>query len=137
MMKAIQECPCNSGSIFGKCCQPILKDHRQAKKPLQLMRSRYTAFVLEDEKFLLKTWAKKKRPKRLTFGKNIKWQNLKIHEVKGGNEGDIKGEVSFTATYIDNNKTITLSENSSFRKTRDLWYYVDGVHSTQESSEQL
>ncbi|MGL1932428.1 MAG: YchJ family metal-binding protein [Desulfotalea sp.] len=126
MIKKNDLCPCGSSEQFQSCCMSILKDIRLAKTAVQLMRSRYTAFVLEDEKFLLKSWAKKKRPKRLNFSSDLKWLGLKVHNTTDGIEGDLKGKVYFTAKYIENGAEQLFSEESNFRKTKNIWYYVDG-----------
>ncbi|MCK5230331.1 MAG: SEC-C domain-containing protein, partial [Desulfobulbaceae bacterium] len=49
-------CPCNSGEPYSECCAPLLAGDKNAITAEDLMRSRYTAYVERDVKYLLKTW---------------------------------------------------------------------------------
>ena len=50
-----QDCPCCSGSIFKDCCKPIILEDKTVATPLALMRSRFTAHILNDIGHILKT----------------------------------------------------------------------------------
>lgn len=54
-------CPCGSGFPYDKCCG---KYHAGAAAPTAeaLMRSRFSAFVLRDEDYVLRTWDPDTRP---------------------------------------------------------------------------
>ena len=112
-------CPCNSGSSYASCCQPIHFDPRQAKTPEALMRSRYTAFVLGNNSHLLKTWHISTRPKSLVINDKQRWLGLKIKKAEGQ-------EVEFVARYKVNDKGHRLHERSFFVKDQDQWYYLSG-----------
>ena len=50
-------CPCTSGKTFGDCCRPYLRAEREPPDPVSLMRSRFTAFAVENAEHLLRTLA--------------------------------------------------------------------------------
>lgn len=120
-------CPCGNPTNFEDCCELIHNNHRLADTAEKLMRSRYSAFVVKNEAFLLKTWSKKRRPQKLYIAEqHIEWLGLTIHDTEDGNVDDKIGEVEFSATYKEDGATHTLKERSRFRKTNKLWFYVDG-----------
>jgi len=91
------------------------------------MRSRYTAHVIQDETYLLKSWHPSTRPATLSLDKeNTKWIGLKIIHCSAGKAGDETGEVEFVARYKINGKAHRLHENSRFRYEWDSWLYMDG-----------
>lgn len=89
------------------------------------MRSRYSAFVLRNEDYLLVTWHATKRPKSIAFDPDQKWLGLKIVEAKV--TGTNTAEVEFIARYrIGGGSAARLHERSRFVKEADRWFYVDG-----------
>ena len=54
-------CPCGNPS-FEDCCKPYLTGDATAKDALSLMRSRYSAYVTENEPYLRETWVDENRP---------------------------------------------------------------------------
>ena len=63
-LKASAPCPCGRGPAYSACCGryhagPL---HLQAPDPESLMRSRYSAFVLDLRDYLLATWHPEHRP---------------------------------------------------------------------------
>lgn len=88
------------------------------------MRSRYTAFVLLKEQYLLAKWHPSTRPKSVPFDSNQKWLGLRIVAT---NESGENAEVEFIARYrIGGGSAARLHERSRFVKEADLWFYVDG-----------
>lgn len=125
-------CPCGSATSFAECCALIIKEHSLAKTAEQLMRSRYTAFTLEDNNYLLKTWAKESRPENLNIAETpVRWLDLTVENSEEGKEQDSKGTVTFTARFISSGHLCHLHENSRFIREDDRWFYLDG---TSESS---
>jgi SEC-C motif domain protein len=51
----IQTCPCCSQKLFSECCEPFIIGLKNPSTALALMRSRYTAYVLHDADYLIKT----------------------------------------------------------------------------------
>lgn len=122
-------CPCGRESagkklVFRNCCGQYL-DHFEstpAPDPESLMRSRYSAFVLERERYLLDTWSPAHRPQSLEFDSQSNWLGLSI---KSNNMLDIDhGEVEFVARYRLNGRATRLHENSLFERIDARWFYV-------------
>jgi len=53
-----KKCPCGSGQKYKKCCK-LFHNGKVAKNALELMRSRYSAYVVGDAKYIMKTIMKK------------------------------------------------------------------------------
>ncbi|HNM44369.1 YchJ family metal-binding protein, partial [Plasticicumulans sp.] len=49
-------CPCGSGRAFADCCSPYLAGSAEPPTAEALMRSRYSAFVRRDERWLRTSW---------------------------------------------------------------------------------
>ena len=91
------------------------------------MRSRYSAFVLEHETYLLSSWHPQTRPEHIEFDNHIKWLGLKIKQTKAGQSLDSKGWVEFEARYKLGGKAERIEELSYFQKEGDAWLYVAAV----------
>jgi len=91
------------------------------------MRSRYSAFVLEHEAYLLSSWHPQTRPAHIEFDRHIKWLGLKIKQTKAGKSLDNKGWVEFVARYKLGGKAERIEELSYFLKENDTWLYVAAV----------
>ena len=93
------------------------------------MRSRYCAYTLNREEYLLATWHASTRPARLDLDSEpINWSRLKILNTEGGHPGDTEGRVEFIAFYKLNGRAQRLQENSRFVFEQGRWFYVDGQH---------
>ena len=120
-------CPCGSGSDASSCCRPILNNHSLATTAEMLMRSRYTAFVLQHASHIQSSWHSKTRPKSLNFDDHpVVWLGLVIHECQDGQAGDDTGTVDFTCSYLEGGQLCKLRETSQFSKVDGLWYYLRG-----------
>ncbi len=119
-------CPCDSGLTFRGCCQPYLRGELAAPSAEALMRSRYTAYVLEDASYLLATWHPATRPASLDFDQQPrqKWLGLNVKR-----QADIDNQhamVEFVARYKMNGRAFRLHESSRFDLIDGRWYYRDG-----------
>lgn len=123
-----QTCPCGSGRRIEACCGPYLAGLRLPATAEALMRSRYTAYVQQDEKYLLQTWHPTTRPPELGLQQQalVTWLGLKIIRTQAGAENDSHGVVEFVARYKLNGKAVRLHETSQFVKESTRWYYVRG-----------
>lgn len=120
-------CFCCSDRPFHLCCEPILQDHAKATVPEVLMRSRYTAYVLKNETYLLSTWAPSTRPRELSLKESTtKWLGLEIVASSGNVPESDTGQVEFKARFIEGDQHCTMHETSSFIRHSSLWYYLDG-----------
>lgn len=90
------------------------------------MRSRYSAFAVGDDAYLLATWHRSTRPTSLALDAGVEWLRLEIVDTSGGGEDDEAGIVEFTAHYwttADHQRGLQ-HERSAFVRERGQWYYV-------------
>jgi len=92
------------------------------------MRSRFTAFVCNDEALLLRSWHKTTRPKALDLDRERQWLRLQIIDRQAGGPFDNQGEVEFVAIYREADERHRLHERSHFVRENREWFYVDGTH---------
>lgn len=88
------------------------------------MRSRYAAFAMRDEAYLLATWHPSTRPPRLSFMPGEEWVQLRILDSKVESES---ATVEFIARSRVAGRNQTLHETSRFVRDGGRWHYVDGV----------
>lgn len=91
------------------------------------MRSRYTAYVLGDETYLLETWAPEHRPPGLNLDPKQNWLGLKVKRTDAGGTNDDTGVVEFVARYKIDGRGHRLHEVSNFRRDNGMWLYVSGL----------
>lgn len=92
------------------------------------MRSRYAAFALGFESYLLLTWHSSTRPDSLELDPRVEWRRLVIEQVSAGGPFDSEGEVTFTAVARTPEGRMEQRERSRFaRDERGRWSYIDGV----------
>lgn len=91
------------------------------------MRSRYCAYVLGLEDYLLETWHTSTRPARLGLADEppAKWIGLTLHEARDTNTD--RAIVRFTARYRVGGRAHRLDEESRFVREQGRWWYVAGV----------
>jgi SEC-C motif domain protein len=89
------------------------------------MRSRYVAFVMRNERYLLATWHSSTRPESVAFREQLKWLGLKVVQAK--DTGVDTAEVEFIARFRIGGATAARHhERSRFVKIAGRWFYVDG-----------
>ena len=91
------------------------------------MRSRYSAYVLKREDYLLATWHPSSRPEKLdlTADTETKWLGLEVkrHELTAPDQAIVE----FVARYKINGRAQRLHEISRFIQLDQRWYYVEGT----------
>lgn len=127
-------CPCGSPRPYAACCQPLHQGAAAASAEA-LMRSRYSAYVLGLEDYLLATWHADTRPAALDLGAEprAKWLGLEVkrHQPPGNALADDEARVEFVARYKVGGRAHRLHEVSRFRRVDGRWYYVDGEFPNQ------
>lgn len=118
-------CPCGLPVRYEDCCG---RWHLGAPAPdaAALMRSRYVAYVLGDEGYLLHTWHSSTRPATLDLaaGAQPTWLGLEIRQHRP--DGDT-AQVEFVARHrLGGGRAARLHECSRFVREDGRWYYVDG-----------
>ena len=90
------------------------------------MRSRYSAYVLGLEDYLLQTWHPETRPIALNLAEDIatKWLGLQIKHAESN--GISTATVYFVARYKVGSKAERLHELSEFVRIDTRWYYLTG-----------
>jgi SEC-C motif-containing protein len=88
------------------------------------MRSRFSAFCVGDEAYLLRTWHPSTRPAQVEFGRSLEWQRLEVLQTTGGGFLDTEGTVHFRAHYVRRNRPGQLEEHSRFVVQDGAWLYV-------------
>jgi SEC-C motif domain protein len=128
-------CPCGAkdvkghAQLFDACCgvHVLHFETTPALTAEALMRSRYTAYVLELSDYLLATWHYSTRPASVEFDDAVKWLGL---EVRDHVQMDAThAEVEFVARYRVQGRAVRMHERSRFvREINDSgrWFYVDG-----------
>jgi len=125
-------CPC--GRLDGKkralsyadCCARFVAHFETTPAPdaEHLMRSRYSAFVLEEADYLQATWHASERPATLDFEPGVRWLGLSVKDFQV--TGDDRAEVEFVARYRVAGRAVRLHERSRFVREQGRWFYVDG-----------
>jgi len=91
------------------------------------MRSRYTAYVLGRQDYLLKTWHPTTRPEKDALGgTSLHWIGLRIMRADKSGRQDTSGIVEFIASYVHESGGNSLHEQSRFVHEDGHWLYVDG-----------
>jgi SEC-C motif-containing protein len=84
-MKPAEHCPCGSNRAYSACCGRLHSGAENALTAEALMRSRYCAYALGLEPYLLATWHTSTRPAELNLAEDggTKWLglNIKNHQV--------------------------------------------------------
>ena len=125
------KCPCCSDLLFDDCCKPFLNRLVFPETAEKLMRSRYSAYVLEDIDYLIETTdvstVKLYRRKDLeAWSKSSEWLKLEVVSAKLGQAVDVEGNVEFKASYKSKGENHVHHEDSLFKKEGDRWFYVSG-----------
>jgi len=116
-------CPCASERAYSDCCEPYHLGDALPDSVEALMRSRYSAFVLADDDYLLESWHPLTCPEHLDLSDNPDWVKLEV--VSSEQDGE-QGRVHFKAFYQDGKQQECLEELSEFRKANGRWYYLRG-----------
>jgi SEC-C motif-containing protein len=91
------------------------------------MRSRFSAFAVQDETYLLRTWHATTRPASVEFDPAVRWTGLEILGKTGGGLLHKVGTVEFRAHYRARGRSESMRENSSFVREDGQWLYAGPV----------
>lgn len=125
-MAKLKLCPCGSNIVYADCCGRHIDGDEAAPAAEALMRSRYTAYTMQREDYLLATWHASTRPAQLGLAGEMptKWLGLEVkrHEQQGGEHAIVE----FVARYKVNGRAHRLHETSRFVREGGRWFYMDG-----------
>jgi len=124
-------CPCNSGLDYNACCEPYIKGGQNAPTALALMRSRYTAYVVQAIDYIVDTCTHDEKDKidikqTKNWSEKSKWLGLKILSVEKGEAEDTEGTVEFEASYEMDGLKDNYHEKATFKKKDGRWFYDEG-----------
>lgn len=123
-------CPCGSKKTYADCCGQLHRSQAElglgAPDAPALMRSRYSAYVLDLRDYLLATWHASTRPALLAPNEpGLRWLGLEIKQHKQLDADH--AEVEFVARSKLGGRAHRLHERSRFLRENGVWYYVDGA----------
>lgn len=110
MLSDMKTCICGSDLSFEECCGRFIDGHELPEKAVELMRSRYSAYVLKNGEYLYESCSKALQdPKEIEAinSHSTEWLGLKILD-----KSDY--EVTFMAYYREDNKIEVMKEHSFF-----------------------
>ncbi len=126
------ECPCCSGKPYLECCG-VYHQGKPAETALQLMRSRYSAYALNNVDYIIRTTHPRHpavsqnlntwKEEILKFSMNTDFEKLEIVDSK---ELPDRATVIFIAHLKNGDEDATFTERSFFSKVNGVWYYVNG-----------
>lgn len=123
-------CPCGRSTTYATCCGPLhqafaASSGLTAATPEALMRSRYSAFVLDLRDYLLASWHASTRPTELEPPEpGLKWLGLDVK--RAAMQDADHGTVEFVARSKLGGRAHRLHEVSRFVRENGEWLYVDG-----------
>lgn len=119
-------CPCGLPHSYEDCCGRYIGGGIPAPSAEALMRSRYTAYTLAQEPYLLATWHPDTRPAALGLDTEPrpKWLGLEVRRHR--QTDDNHAEVEFIARYKIGGRAFRMHEISRFAREEGRWCYLDG-----------
>lgn len=122
-------CPCGLPASIEDCCGRFLSREHHPRTAVELMRSRYTAFVVGDIPYLTETAsgpaAEVREEDLASWAQQREWLDLEVLETHAGGPADDQGVVVFRARFKDPNVQVH-EERSSFIKRDGRWYFTKG-----------
>lgn len=91
------------------------------------MRSRYSAFAVQDAAYLLRSHHSSTRPPAIDFEPKLRWTGLEIVGTTGGSAFHTEGTVEFIAHYSESGRAGSMRENSSFVREGGNWVYLSAL----------
>jgi SEC-C motif-containing protein len=120
-------CPCGRPLAYAACCGRWHAGPLALRAPTaeDLMRSRYSAFVLGELDYLRETWHPSTRPAALAPSPaGLRWLGLDVRRHVPQDENH--ATVEFVARSKLAGRAERLHETSRFVREDDRWYYLDG-----------
>lgn len=93
------------------------------------MRSRYTAYALALDDYVLRSWHPRTRPTSIEQEPGTRWLGLRVKSVQ--QSAADQATVRFEARYrVGGRSAVRMCETSRFVREGEHWYYLDGdIHS--------
>ncbi|MDY0051438.1 MAG: YchJ family metal-binding protein [Aliarcobacter sp.] len=135
-LNANNHCPCGSLQKYKKCCKVFHDKIKLPKTALELMKSRFSAFAVQNTDYIIFTTHKDNSDFTsnieswtediLSFSQNTNFEKLEILDFSKEQINNIESYVTFKATLKQKEEDISFVEKSRFLKENEKWLYVDG-----------
>ena len=121
-------CPCQSNKSYEDCCGSFHTHAQFPETAEQLMRSRYTAYVLKNVPYIVDTTVPSQQALLnvqaiQAWAENTQWLGLQI--LKTETLSKFQSAVEFHAVFQGEEGEQTHHERSIFVKIDGRWYFVD------------
>jgi len=121
-------CPCQSNKSYEDCCGRFHTHAQFPETAEQLMRSRYTAYVLKNVPYIVGTTVPSQQALLnvqaiQAWAEETKWLRLQILNTESLTK--TQSAVEFNAVFQGEEGEQTHHERSIFVKIDDRWYFVD------------
>lgn len=121
-------CPCQSGQPYQDCCAPFHQQQQFPANAMQLMRSRYAAYVLKNIDYIVQTTVPSQQhllpiADLEDWAEHTQWVGLTI--VKHEPLSKTHSTVEFDAHFATDEGTQVHNEKSLFVNIEGRWYFVD------------
>ena len=130
-------CPCGSLQKYKKCCKVFHDKIKLPKTALELMKSRFTAFSVQNADYIIFTTHKDNpdftndikswKADILDLSQNTNLEKLEILDFSEEDAEDTESFVTFKATLKQYNNDISFTEKSRFLKENGNWLYGDSL----------
>ncbi|PQJ32370.1 Sec-C motif domain protein [Nonlabens arenilitoris] len=126
-------CPCDTQRLYKNCCAIAHHQINDVATAQQLMRSRYSAFVIGDIDFLQRSHHSSMRPSKKEareikqWTQSVDWIKLEVLQTNKGLKNDLTGTVEFKAYFMENGRVDVIHEHSRFCKENGHWVYLDAM----------
>jgi SEC-C motif-containing protein len=136
-------CPCRSLEesklSYEQCCAPFVEGIKKVSTAEQLMRSRYSAYVVKNIGHIDQTQISLEnevfnKEEALKWAESSEWKGLEIRKTQKGGPSDQTGTVEFIAHYQDKASGAELRhhETSLFNKHNGEWKFKEGqIHGAE------
>lgn len=132
MTDLINPCPCCSMKEYDNCCKRF-HEGSLPENALQLMRSRYSAYVLNIPDYIIATthpanpqYSEDKFSWKRSISQFSRISSFHKLEILDFKENKALATVTFTAYLSQEAHEATFTERSFFEKINNRWLYRDG-----------
>jgi SEC-C motif domain protein len=132
-------CGCGSGSLYTACCKQYHQGPATAPSPLELLRSRYTAYAYRLPDYIMQTTHSSHEDFKSDKNGANEWRRALLefcdaytfHSLEPGETVLLEGEpqaalLQFTAHVKALSQRLTFNERSRFVFENNRWLYVSG-----------
>lgn len=126
---AEHSCPCGSEKLYADCCALLHEGISRAADAEKLMRSRYSAYVLQEIDYIVETTVPAQhnllgKDDMMAWSRETEWLGLDVlnHVPRIGKH---HAQVEFIAHFAERNETRQHRELSAFVEIGGNWYFID------------